>query len=81
MEISTKMNNELKTTYDELYKLMRGGVAHQQFRSKNVSTITADDNFAGFVMETAKSLVKFNKRIEEPKANIDFSLLASLPRT
>ena len=49
---------------------MKGGVAHQQFRSKNVSLITADDNFAGFVMETAKSLVKFNKRIEEPKANI-----------
>jgi len=56
------MTNELKTTYDLLYKQMEGGTAWKQFRSENVSLITADDNFACFVMETAKSLIKFNNR-------------------
>ena len=56
------MTNELKTTYDLIYKQMEGGTAHQQFRSENVSLIEADDNFAKFVMETAKSVIKFNKR-------------------
>ncbi len=57
-----KMNNELKETYDSIYKKMEGGTAHKQFRSENVSLIEADDNFARFVMETAKSVIKFNKR-------------------
>ena len=57
-----KMNNELKQAYDSIYKQMEGGTAHRQFRSENVSLIEADDNFARFVMETAKSVVKFNNR-------------------
>jgi hypothetical protein len=57
-----KMTNELKETYDSIYKKMEGGTAHKQFRSENVSQIEADDNFARFVMETAKSVIKFNKR-------------------
>jgi hypothetical protein len=57
-----QMTNELKTTYDLLYKQMEDGTAHKQFRSENVSLIEADDNFARLVMETAKSVIKFNKR-------------------
>ncbi len=56
------MTNELKETYDSIYKKMEGGTAHKQFRSENVSLIEADDNFARFVMETAKAVIKFNKR-------------------
>ena len=56
------MTNELKQAYDSIYKQMEGGTAHRQFRSENVSLIEADDNFAKFVMETAKSVIKFNNR-------------------
>ena len=58
---NTKTDITIKEAFDILIKQMEGGAAHRGFRAENVSLCKADDNFAAFVMETAKSVVKFNK--------------------